>query len=146
MFDSVDPAPLVLTGGRVIDPANDIDAVADVLITEGHIAAIGQGLGRPDGALVVDVTGCVVAPGFVDLHCHLREPGQEHKETIETGLAAAAAGGFTTLCCMPNTTPPLDDPDLVRAVLAPARAVSPLRLHVIAAISRARTWRRWPVS
>src|SRR5262245_6042651 len=121
MLDGTGLSPLVLTGGRVIDPANSIDAMADVLITEGHIAAIGQGLERPDGALAVGVAGCVVAPGFVDLDCQLREPGQEHKETIESGLAAAAAGGFTTVCCMPNTTPPLDDPDLVRAVLARAR-------------------------
>jgi dihydroorotase len=136
MLYSPEIAPLLLTGGRVIDPANSIDGVADVLIADGRVAAVGQELGRPDGAQVVHVAGCVVAPGFVDLHCHLREPGQEHKETIQTGLAAAAAGGFTTVCCMPNTTPPLDDAELVRTVLAHARAVSSVHLQVIAAISR----------
>src|SRR5579885_515787 len=136
MFYISDSAPLFLTGGRVIDPANGVDSVADVLIEDGRIAAVGRSLGHPDGARVVDVAGCAVAPGFVDLHCHLREPGRSHKETIQTGLAAAAAGGFTTVCCMPNTTPPLDDPELVQAVLARGRAVSPVHLYVIAAISR----------
>ncbi|HKC75712.1 MAG TPA: dihydroorotase, partial [Chloroflexota bacterium] len=87
------PPPLALARGRVIDPARSVDRVADVLIIDGCIAAVGQGVGYPDGARVIDVAGCVVAPGFVDLHCHLREPGQDHKETLRSGLAAAAAGG-----------------------------------------------------
>ena len=125
----------VLVGGRVIDPATGTDAVADVLVVDGRVAAVGSRLDRPDGVRSLDVTGLVVAPGFVDLHCHLREPGQEHKETLATGLAAAAAGGFTTVCCMPNTTPPLDTPAAVRLTRERAAAVSPLRLEVIAAIS-----------
>ena len=129
------PPPITLAGGRVLDPARGLDRVADVLIIDGCIAAVGQGLGYPDGARVIDVAGRVVTPGFVDLHCHLREPGQDHKETLRSGLAAAAAGGFTTVCCMPNTVPPLDVPERVRLVRARAAAVSPVRLHVIAAIS-----------
>src|SRR5438874_2126914 len=129
------PSPIVLAGGRVIDPARGVDRVADVLIMDGCIAAVGQSVGCPDGAGVIDVAGCVVAPGFVDLHCHLRAPGQDHKETLRSGLAAAAAGGFTTVCCMPNTVPPLDVPERVRLVRERAAAVSPVRLHVIGAIS-----------
>ena len=127
--------PVVLAGGRVIDPAQGLDRVADVLVLDGRIEAIGSGLGQPAGARVIDACGCVVAPGFVDLHCHLREPGQEHKETLRSGLAAAAAGGFTTVCCMPNTVPPLDAPERIAWVRETASAVSPLRLCVIGAIS-----------
>jgi len=126
---------VVIVGGRVVDPASGLDEPADVLVQEGRIAAIGRGLGRPDGAMIVDAAGLVVAPGFVDLHCHLRDPGQTHKETLASGLAAAAAGGFTTVCCMPNTVPPLDSPALARSVRERAAAVSPVHLHVIAAVS-----------
>jgi len=127
---------IVLAGGRVVDPAAGRDELADVLIVDGVIAAVGRGLGYPDGARVLPLAGRVVAPGFVDLHCHLREPGQEHKETLRSGLAAAAAGGFTTVLCMPNTSPPLDTPEAVRWATRAAADVSPLRLRVIAAISR----------
>src|SRR2546423_9210950 len=129
------PPPIALAGGRVIDPAGALDRVADVLIRDGCVAAVGRGLGYPDGARVIDVAGCVVAPGFVDLHCHLREPGQDHKETLRSGLAAAGAGGFTTVCCMPNTVPPPDVPERVRLVRERAAPVSPLCPHVIAAIN-----------
>ncbi len=98
---------LLIRGGRVLDPANRVDGVADVLIRGGHIAAVGQGLDAHD-VPVLDARGLVVAPGFVDLHTHLREPGFEYKETIETGTRAAARGGFTTVCAMPNTEPPMD--------------------------------------
>src|SRR3989337_2830475 len=98
---------LLIRGGRVIDPANEVDGVADVLIEGGGIAKVGAAI-APEGAQVLEAAGLVVCPGFVDLHCHLRDPGFEHKETIETGTRAAAAGGFTTLCCMPNTEPPID--------------------------------------
>ncbi len=133
---------MLLSGGRVVDPATGTDALADVLVVDGRVVAVGQDLERPGDAEVVDVAELVVAPGFVDLHCHLREPGQEHKETLATGLAAAAAGGFTTVLCMPNTTPPLDTPESVRWVRERARAVSPLRLEVIAAISAGQAGQR----
>ncbi len=133
---------VVIAGGRVVDPASGLDEPADVLVREGSIAAIGRGLGRPDGATIAAAAGLVVAPGFVDLHCHLRDPGQEHKETLASGLAAAAAGGFTTVCCMPNTVPPLDSPALVRSVRQRAAAVSPVHLRVIAAISMGQSGER----
>ena len=128
-------AAFVLAGGHVVDPATGTDERADVLVVDGRVAAVGPRLERPAGAAIVDVGGRVVAPGFVDLHCHLREPGQEHKETLASGLAAAAAGGFTTVCCMPNTTLPLDTPTLVAWVREQAASVSLVRLDVIAAIS-----------
>ncbi len=128
-------AAILLTNGRVIDPLTGLDGVRDVLVVDGRVAAIGHGAPKPDGAQVLDCAGFVVAPGFVDLHCHLREPGQEHKETLASGLAAAAAGGFTTVCCMPNTTLPLDTPTLVAWVREQAASVSLVRLDVIAAIS-----------
>jgi dihydroorotase len=96
--------PLLIKGGRVIDPATRGDAVADILIRDGRIESVGTGMNDPD-ATVFDVTGAIVAPGFIDMHVHLREPGIEHAETIESGARAAAAGGFTTICCMPNTQP-----------------------------------------
>src|SRR3989475_10133767 len=102
-------APLLLKGGRVVDPSRDLDEAADVLIQDGRIAAVGPGLGAPDGATVRDVRGTVVAPGLVDVHVHLREPGNEDVETIATGARAAAAGGFTAACAMPNTDPVTDN-------------------------------------
>src|SRR5881296_2992294 len=101
--------PLVLLGGRVIDPSRDLDQPADVLIQDGKIAGLGASLGTPDGAEVRDVRGKVVAPGLVDVHVHLREPGNEDVETIATGARAAAAGGFTAVCAMPNTDPVTDN-------------------------------------
>ncbi len=95
---------LLISGGRVIDPASGGDGQADILIRDGRIEAVGTGLVDPD-AVRFDATGAIVAPGFIDMHVHLREPGIEHAETIETGARAAAAGGFTTICCMPNTAP-----------------------------------------
>src|SRR5688572_15493162 len=97
----------LLRNGHVIDPANAVDSIADVRIVAGVIDEVGSRL-SPDGAEVFDCTGLVIAPGLIDLHSHLRSPGAEHKETIATGTAAAAAGGFTTVLCMPNTSPPLD--------------------------------------
>ncbi|MDQ2831535.1 MAG: dihydroorotase [Chloroflexota bacterium] len=126
---------ILFANGRVIDPLTGLDAVRDVLVVDGRVAAIGHDASKPDDAQVVDCAGLVVAPGFVDLHCHLREPGQEHKETLASGLAAAAAGGFTTVCCMPNTTPPLDTPGRVQWARERAASVSPVHLYVIAAIT-----------
>lgn len=106
---------LLIKGGRVIDPANGIDCIADVLVTDGRIDTIGDNLSC-DEAQVIDAAGLVVAPGLVDLHVHLREPGFEDKETIATGCAAAARGGVTTLVAMPNTKPATDCPDIVHLV------------------------------
>src|SRR4030042_1382046 len=104
------PTNLLISGGRIIDPSQKIDKVADLLITKGKIASIKSKGTAPSQADLtsVDATGLIVCPGFIDLHCHLREPGFEDKETISTGTKAAAGGGFTTVCCMPNTNPPLD--------------------------------------
>ena len=107
---------LLIKGGRVIDPASGVDRVADVLVSDGRIHSIGSNLSADD-ALVIDAAGLVVAPGLVDLHVHLREPGLEDKETIATGCAAAAHGGVTTLVAMPNTRPATDCPDIVRLVM-----------------------------
>lgn len=110
--------PVLIRGGRVVDPSQRMDAVADVLLVDGRVARVGQGIGAPEGAETIDASGLVVTPGLVDVHVHLREPGQEHKETIRTGARAAAAGGFTTVVAMPNTDPPIDDPAAVGFVLA----------------------------
>jgi len=96
--------PLVIKNGRVIDPASQTDRVADVLIVDGRVAGVAPNLSSPK-AEIFDATGMIVAPGFIDMHVHLREPGFEHAETIESGARAAAAGGFTSVCCMPNTKP-----------------------------------------
>lgn len=127
--------PMVLRGGRVIDPASDRDEVADVIVQEGRIAGIGRNQGVPDGADVYDVTGLVVAPGLIDLHTHLREPGQEDRETIATGAAAAAAGGFTAVCAMPNTDPPIDNQSAVGFVVKQAAAAGAARVYPIAAVT-----------
>jgi dihydroorotase len=101
---------LLISGGHILDPSQGIDKAADLLITKGKIAWLGDkgtAPSQPD-LTTIDAAGTIVCPGFVDLHCHLREPGFEDKETIATGTKAAAKGGFTTVCCMPNTNPPLD--------------------------------------
>jgi len=127
--------PIVIRGGRVIDPASSFDGVADVVIKDGVVAAIGKGTGHPDGAEVLDAAGLVVAPGFVDLHVHLREPGREDAETVATGARAAVAGGFTTICAMPNTDPVCDNQAAVGFVLRQAREADLARVHPIGAVS-----------
>ncbi|MCK5589467.1 MAG: amidohydrolase family protein, partial [Dehalococcoidales bacterium] len=109
---------LVIRGGHIIDPGQDINQIADLVIDEGKIRQLGKGMpiviaSGAKQSLVIDATGMVVCPGFVDLHCHLREPGFEDKETIATGTRAAAAGGFVAICCMANTSPPIDKPAMV---------------------------------
>ncbi|HEX6132554.1 MAG TPA: dihydroorotase [Longimicrobiales bacterium] len=127
--------PLLLRGGRVIDPASSRDTTADVLVADGRIVDVATSLGSPDDAHVIDVDGLVVCPGLIDLHVHLREPGQEHKETIASGAAAAAAGGFTAVCAMPNTDPPIDDPAAVGYVRAEGVRAGAARVYPCGAVS-----------
>jgi dihydroorotase len=110
--------PILIRGGRLIDPSQGTDALLDLLLVQGTVAEIGEGIEAPDGAEIVDASGLVVAPGLIDLHVHLREPGGEHKETIASGARAAVAGGFTAVVAMPNTDPPTDNPAAVGFVLA----------------------------
>jgi dihydroorotase len=126
---------ILIRGGRVLDPSADRDEIADLLIEDGKIAAIAAGLDVP-GAEVIDAKGCWVAPGFVDLHTHLREPGQEYKEDIASGGRSAVAGGFSTVCCMANTHPANDDPAVTDYILDRARQDSPARVFPIAAATK----------
>ena len=126
---------LLLKGGRVIDPAQGLDQALDVLIAEGTIEEVSPRV-QPRGAPVLDVKGLVVCPGFIDLHAHLREPGREDKETIATGTRAAAAGGFTAVCAMPNTEPVNDTAGITRAIVEKARAEGAVRVYPIGAITR----------
>lgn len=126
---------VLIRGGRVIDPAAALDAVdSDVLVVDGRIEAVGAGLDAGD-ADVVDARGLVVAPGFVDPHTHLCEPGWEHRETIRTGALAAAAGGYTTVCAMPDTDPVVDDPASVGFIVAEGRRARGARVYPVAALS-----------
>ena len=128
--------PVLITGGRVIDPSRGLDATADVLLRDGVVARVEERIAPPKGATVVDAEGLVVAPGFVDLHVHLREPGFEHKETIATGTEAAAAGGFTSVCAMANTSPVVDDAPTAAFVLRRARETGRVRVFAIGAVSK----------
>lgn len=127
--------PLLIRGGRVVDPSRDFDETADVLLVAGNVEAVGGGLGVPDDAEVIQAEGLVVCPGLVDVHVHLREPGGERKETIASGAAAAVAGGFTTICAMPNTDPPIDDPAAVGFVRAAGIRAGLARVHPVGAVS-----------
>lgn len=127
--------PLLLAGGRVVDPSQELDETLDVLLAEGRVARLGKELEAPEDARTIDVSGLVVTPGLIDLHVHLREPGGEHKETIRTGATAAAAGGFTAVCAMPNTDPPVDDPAAVGFVAAEGRRVGMARVYPVGALS-----------
>lgn len=128
---------ILISGGRVIDPANGIDGTFDVLVEDGRIARVAAGIAA-DGARVIDATGLVVAPGFVDLHAHLREPGLEYKEDIASGTRAAARGGFTTVCAMPNTEPAMDNRSIVEYVLREAAARGHVRVLPIGAVTKDR--------
>jgi dihydroorotase len=128
---------LVIRGGHLVDPAGGVDALKDVLLKDGHVAEIAAPgkLKLANGAEVLDATGLFLAPGLIDLHVHLREPGQGYKETIATGTAAAAAGGFTAVAAMPNTNPVNDSPEITRWMQAPERGAS-IRVFPIAAATR----------
>ena len=125
---------LLNRGGRVIDPAAGVDQEADVLVKEGRIEEVGAGLDG-GGAPEIDAGGLVVAPGFVDPHAHLCEPGWEHRETIRTGVRAAAAGGYTTVCAMPDTDPVVDDPASVGFIVAEGRRARGARVVLAATVS-----------
>jgi dihydroorotase len=129
---------ICLRGGRVIDPGRSFDAQADVLLSEGKVARIEPGLAASLGreVKVIDVRGQWVCPGLVDIHTHLREPGQEYKEDIVTGTTAAAAGGFTAVCCMPNTVPPNDNRAVTELIVRRAREVGVVRVYPIGAITQ----------
>jgi dihydroorotase len=107
---------ILLKNARIIDPIKAVDTVADILIVDGIIEKIAPKIQSDKSIQEIELDGKIVAPGFIDMHVHLREPGFEHKETIETGLAAAASGGFTAVCCMPNTNPPIDDASVVKFI------------------------------
>ncbi|HEY3056707.1 MAG TPA: dihydroorotase [Thermoanaerobaculia bacterium] len=125
---------LLITNGRVIDPSQDLDAKLDILIEDGSIARVDKKI-RAD-AETIDAAGFVVAPGFIDLHTHLREPGQEHKETIATGTRAAVAGGYTAVCAMANTVPPNDERAVTEMVVAEAARNGSCRVYPIGAVSK----------
>jgi dihydroorotase len=126
---------IVLRGGRVVDPDQGIDDILDVRLADGLVAEVGPDLETDESVDVRDAAGLVVAPGLIDLHVHLREPGGEHKETIHTGAWAAAAGGFAAVCAMPNTDPPTDDPATVGYVAAQGRRAGAARVYPVGAIS-----------
>lgn len=136
---------ILITGGRVIDPGR-FDGIGDVLITDGRIAAVtaaaeagvsaGASTERRSGVRVVDASGKIVTPGLVDIHVHLREPGFEHKETIATGCRAAVSGGFTAVCCMANTRPVNDSPEVTRFILSQAAKADLARVYPVAAVTR----------
>ncbi len=126
---------IVIKNGRVIDPASQTDRVADVLIVDGRIAGVAPNLSSPQ-AEVYDASGMIVAPGFIDMHVHLREPGFEHAENIESGSRAAAAGGFTSICCMPNTKPVNDSPTVTSYIVQQARSQAVVNVYPIGAITK----------
>jgi dihydroorotase len=125
----------LIKGGRVIDPGRGIDGILDILVADGKIAKVGRRISLRD-AEVMNAAGLVAAPGFIDMHVHLREPGMEYKETIESGTQAAVAGGFTAVCCMPNTNPVNDDPSITRFILEQAARVGAARVFPVGAVSK----------
>lgn len=129
---------LLIRNGRVVDPSQGLDEGMDLLIEDGCVAALGDRIEAPADTEILDVADLVVAPGFIDLHTHLREPGFEYKETIATGLRAAAAGGFTAVCAMADTDPVNDDPAVTRFILEKAEEVGASRLYPVGAISEGR--------
>tara|TARA_R110000868_G_scaffold411617_1_gene706173 strand:+ start:254934 stop:256271 length:1338 start_codon:yes stop_codon:yes gene_type:complete len=133
---------ILIRAARVIDPASGMDQIADVGIGNGTIREIGQNLDSNGYDRVIDADGMILAPGLIDPHVHLREPGQVHKEDIESGTRAAVAGGFTTVCCMPNTSPALDSPEMVEFVRSRAEQVGHCRVFSVAAATKGRKGER----
>jgi dihydroorotase len=131
----LDLRPVLLAGGRLLDPSQQLDEVGDVLVSGGVIEGIGGRIEAADHAEVIDCTDCIVSPGFIDVHAHLREPGREDVETIASGARAAAAGGFTAVCAMPNTDPVTDNQAAVGFIIRQAIRAGAARVHPIGAIS-----------
>jgi len=129
---------LLIRNGRVVDPSLSLDQGMDVLLEDGHVAALAERLDAPPDAEILDAVGLVIAPGFIDLHCHLREPGFEHKETLESGSRAAAAGGYTAVCCMANTDPVNDTASVTRYILERAAEVGVARVYPVGAATSGR--------
>ena len=127
---------LLIRGGRVVDPAQGIDRIDDVLVRDGRVAAIGRS--DEEAAETIDATGLVVCPGLIDMHVHLREPGREEDETIETGTRAALAGGFTSVACIPNTEPPIDTQATVEFIHQKAARADTCNVFVVGCVSRNR--------
>jgi dihydroorotase len=129
---------LLIRGGRIIDPSREIDKTTNLLVKEGKIAWLGDGAPPDEDYAVLEVDRLIVCPGFIDLHCHLRQPGYEEKETIATGTQAAARGGFTTVCCMPNTNPPLDNEVILNYVRTIAAREGVIRIFPIGCVTLGR--------
>ena len=129
--------PILIKGGRIIDPSQAIDTIADLLVENGVVRGIKESMAAPKAARVIDAAGLVVCPGLIDLHCHLREPGFEDQETIATGTEAAARGGFTTVCAMPNTNPPMDSRASIEFVMGTARQEGVVRVLPIGCVTKA---------
>ena len=139
----MDSTTLVIKGPRIIDPGQGLDQTGDILVSDGKIMAVGvlSADSVPADCHTVDAAGLVASPGFIDLHCHLRDPGFEYKETITAGALAAACGGFTSLCCMPNTSPPIDNAAVVDFLRRRCEAEAVVRVHPVACVSKGRLGR-----
>ncbi|MCJ7604406.1 MAG: amidohydrolase family protein, partial [Dehalococcoidales bacterium] len=129
------PTALLIKNGRIIDPGKEIDMKGSRLVRDKCIAWLGDGEPPDEDYIVIDAEGLIVCPGFIDMHCHLRQPGEEDKETIATGTRAAARGGFTTVCCMPNTSPPLDSADMIKWVRTLASTDGVIRVMPIGCVT-----------
>ena len=128
----------LIQGGHVVDPSQDLDRVADVLVVDGRVVEIAQGLTVPADTEIIDARGKIVTPGLIDVHVHFRDPGFTHKETLATGAESAARGGFTTVCCMPNTSPALDTAERIADIVERSKGL-PVRIGPIGTISIGRS-------
>ena len=127
---------LLIKGGRLIDPSQGIDATMDILIADGVVLELGQGIAAPEGTQAIDASGLIVTPGLIDMHVHLRDPGLEYKEDIATGSRAAAAGGFTSVACMPNTSPVIDSKAVASYIVNKAKSEAVVNVFPIGCITK----------